>query len=149
MFQTRTQDMLGRPGMFAKGVTQWHSISRALRTHWFHAVVRERLEEKFVSTVRFLGDETALNELLGEQGNELEVEAVQVMTPPWMNKSEAWRFEKLTSVVLGDGQYGTVVCLLEVEGGAVYADVHDKAFDPSSVGNRRTIYPRSDRPRKT
>jgi hypothetical protein len=86
-----------------------------------------------------------LNELLEEHGNDLEVEAVQVMTPPWMNKSEGWQFENLISVVLADGLYGTVVCLLEVEGGAVYADVHDKAFDPSLVGNRRTIYPRSDR----
>lgn len=133
--------MLGRPGMFAKGVTQWHSIARALRTHWYHAIVRERLDDKYVSTVRFLGDETALNSLLEEQGNELQVEEVQVMTPAWMNNSGAWRFETLRSVVLGEGQYGSVVCLLEVEGGALYADVHDKAFDPHQVVNRRTIYP--------
>ena len=63
------------------------------------------------------------------------------MTPAWMNKSGAWRFETLRSVVLGEGQYGSVVCLLEVEGGALYADVHDEAFDPHQVVNRRTIYP--------
>lgn len=133
--------MLGRPGMFAKGVTQWHSITRALRTHWYHAVVRERLEERFVSTVRLLGDETALSGLLQEQGNEFQVEELQVMTPPWMNKSENWQLEKVSRVVLGYGQHGDVVCLIEVDGGELYADVHDKAFDVNQVVNRRMIYP--------
>lgn len=140
MFRTRLQDMAGAPGMFEEGLAHWHSISRVLRTHWYHVIVQERLESRFISKEEMLNDETALAALMVAQSEDYQVTDVQLVSPPWMNKGSTWRMEKLERVATGLDKFGVVVCLLEVEEGEVYSDVHDPDFDPKTLSNLRQIY---------
>lgn len=40
MFRTQDSDLIGVPGIFGEGLAHWHSVSRVLRTHWYHLTVR-------------------------------------------------------------------------------------------------------------
>ncbi|PQO96417.1 hypothetical protein C5612_30455 [Pseudomonas frederiksbergensis] len=140
MFRTQDVDLAGLPGMFGEGLTHWHGMSRSLATHWYHVSIKQRHEDRFISQVEMLNDETKLFELISAQSEDLVIDELQVVTPPWINKGKSWRMEKLTSVSVGYDKNEVPVCLLEVESGAVYTDVHDLSFDASTLINLRKIY---------
>jgi hypothetical protein len=87
-----------------------------------------------------LNDETKLFELISAQGPDLVIDELQVVTPPWINKSGSWRMERLISVSVGYDKNEVPVCLLRVESGAVYNDVHDPTLDANTLTNLRKIY---------
>lgn len=132
--------MAGIPEMFGPGLTHWNSVSRVLATHWYHVVVQEFHEGRLINFVHMINDAVRLNDLLTNQSQELIVNDVQVVTPPWMNKSQSWKMEKLTSVSVGFDKNDVVVCQVEVEGGKVYFDTHDRYFDVNTLTNLRKIY---------
>lgn len=140
MFRTKSDDMAGLPGMFSEGLAHWHSVSRVLKTHWYHVSVKERHEGHFTAMVEILNDETKLHELLLAQSEDFVVTEVQVVTPPWMNKSASWQMENLTAVSVGYDKNDIPVCLLEVASGSVYADVHDPSFDAKFLADVQKIY---------
>ncbi|WP_191994399.1 hypothetical protein [Pseudomonas umsongensis] len=140
MFRTKIEDIEGVPGMFGEGLAHWHGISRALNIHWYHVCVKERLDGRFVSMIEFLNDETRLLEVLESQSEDYVITEIQGFIPPWMTGSKSWRLEILNGVSIGYDRNGAVVCLLEVEGGKIYADTHDRSFDPELLTNVRKIY---------
>jgi hypothetical protein len=140
MFRTHTDEMAGLPGMFGEGLAHWHAVSRSLATHWYHVSIKQRHEDRFISQVEMLNDETKLFELISAQGPDLVIDELQVVSPPWINKSGSWRMERLTSVSVGYDKNEVPVCLMEVESGAVYTDVHDPSFNASTLINLRKIY---------
>jgi len=139
MFRTIIKDIEGVPGMFG-GLVHWHGISRALNIHWYHVCVKERLEGRFISMIEMLNDETRLLEVLELQNEDYVVTEIQALIPPWMTGSKTWRMEVLSAVSVGYDRFGAVICLLEVESGEVYADSHDRLFDPKLLTNVRKIY---------
>jgi hypothetical protein len=132
MFRTHTDEMAGLPGMFGEGLAHWHAVSRSLATHWYHVSIKQRYEDRLI--------ETKLFELISAQGPDLVIDELQVVSPPWINKSGSWRMERLTSVSVGYDKKEVPVCLLGVESGAVYTDVHDPTFDANTLTNLRKIY---------
>ncbi|EPL16080.1 hypothetical protein CF161_01175 [Pseudomonas sp. CF161] len=98
MFRTHNIDMAGLPGMFGEGLIHWHGVSRSLVTHWYHVSTRQRYEDRFISQVEKLNDDTKLFELISAQCEDVVIDELQVVTPPWINKSGSWRMERLTSV---------------------------------------------------
>lgn len=140
MFRTHNTDIAGLPGMFGEGLAHWHAVSRSLATHWYHVSIKQRHEDRFVSQVEMLNDETKLFELITAQGEDFVLDELQVVSPSWINKSGGWRMERLTSVSVGYDKNDIPVCLMEVESGAVYVDVHDPTFDVSTLTNLRKIY---------
>lgn len=140
MFRTQNSEMAGLPEMFGEGLTHWNSVSRVLAMHWYHVSVQEFHEGRLITFVHMINDEVRLNDLLTNQSQELIVTDVQVVTPPWMNKCENWKMEKLASVSVGFDKNDVVVCLLQVEGGAAYSDTHDRNFDVGALTDLRRIY---------
>lgn len=133
MFRTDDDDILGIPGLFGEGVTQWHAVTRLLATHWFH-VALERFEEgRWWQSVEMIGDEGRLQRKLIAQGPEMVVRDVQVNTPPYMNGSPSWKMEKLISVTVGQDAHECFVSMITVEGGATYNTSHVENFDESSL----------------
>jgi hypothetical protein len=59
-----------------------------------------------------------------------------------MNKDGAWKMEKLTSLSMGHNQAGVAVCVLEVEGGAVYVDTHEQGLGVDSLNGVKELYRR-------
>lgn len=140
MFRTKIKDIQGEPGMFEDGLAHWHGISRALNMHWYHLSVKERHDGRFISMTEMLNDETRLLEVLKLQNEDFVITEIQGLIPPWMTGSKSWRLEILNAVSIGYDRNGAVICLLEVEGGKIYADSHDRSFDPGLLINVRKIY---------
>ncbi|WP_062389406.1 hypothetical protein [Pseudomonas abietaniphila] len=140
MFRTQQTDLAGVPGMFGEGLAHWHAISRVLRTHWYHVTVRMALEGRHTEVELMINDEQRLGSALASQDSSTRITDVQVVTPAYMNGGEGWRMEPLTSLLMGDDEHECSVCLIEVEGGAVYHSSHSKDFDQKRVTNLREIY---------
>lgn len=142
MFRSHQADMAGIPGMFGDGLMHWHGVSRALATHWYHVSVQRFHEGQFRNYEEMLNDEMRLVELLIAQDESLVVQEVQAVTPSWMNKDAGWKMEKLTSLSMGHNQAGVAVCVLEVEGGAVYVDTHEQGLGVDSLNGVKELYRR-------
>ncbi|KPM59822.1 MULTISPECIES: hypothetical protein [Pseudomonas putida group] len=142
MFHSHQADMAGIPGMFGDGLMHWHGVSRALATHWYHVSVQRLHEGQFRNYEEMINDEARLVELLLAQDESLVVREVQAVTPSWMNKDAGWKMEKLTSLSMGHNQAGVVVCVLEVEGGAVYVDTHEPGLGADSLNGVKELYRR-------
>ncbi|WPK02114.1 hypothetical protein R6U79_07610 [Pseudomonas putida] len=142
MFRSHQADMAGIPGMFGDGLMHWHGVSRALATHWYHVSVQRLHEGQFRNYEEMLNDEMRLVELLVAQDENLVVQEVQAVTPSWMNKEGGWKMEKLTSLSMGHNQAGVAVCVLEVEGGAVYVDTHEPGLGADSLSGVKELYRR-------
>lgn len=142
MFRSHQADMAGLPGMFGDGLMHWHGVSRALATHWYHVSVQRLHEGQFRNYEEMFNDEARLVELLVAQDESLVVQEVQAVTPSWMNKDGGWKMEKLTSLSMGHNQAGVAVCVLEVEGGAVYIDTHEQGLGVDSLNGVKELYRR-------
>lgn len=142
MFRISTQDQAGPVGMFGDGLAHFHAVSRSLATHWYHVSLKRRHQDRFVAYEEMLNDEMRLVELLVAQDESLVVQEVQAVTPSWMNKDVGWKMEKLMSLSMGRNQAGVAVCVLEVEGGAVYIDTHEPGLDADSLSGVKELYRR-------
>ncbi|MFP3330974.1 hypothetical protein [Pseudomonas putida] len=142
MFRSHQADMAGIPDMFGDGLMHWHGVSRALATHWYHVSVQRLHEGQFRNYEEMINDEMRLVELLVAQDESLVVQEVQAVTPSWMNKEGGWKMEKLTSLSMGHNQAGVAVCVLEVEGGAVYVDTHEPGLGADSLNGVKELYRR-------
>lgn len=142
MFRISTQDQAGPVGMFGDGLAHFHAVTRSLATHWYHVSLMRRHEDRFVAYEEMLNDEMRLVELLVAQDESLVVQEVQAVTPSWMNKDGSWKMEKLTSLSIGHNQAGVAVCVMEVEGGAVYVDTHEPGLGADSLNDVKELYRR-------
>lgn len=115
--------------MFGDGLMHWHGVSRALATHWYHVSIQRLHEGQFRNYEEMLNDETRLVELLLAQDESLVVREVQAVTPAWMNKGDGWKMQKLRSLSVGFSVDEVPVSILEVEGGEVYIDTHERVLD--------------------
>ena len=89
-----------------------------------------------------ISDEPRLVELLIAQDESMVVQEVQVVTPSWMNKSSSWKMEKLTSLSMGFNQVEVPICVLEVEGGQVYVNTHQRDLDVDALVGVKERYRR-------
>lgn len=139
MFRTQDSDLIGVPGIFGEGLAHWHSVSRILRTHWYHLTVRVSEQGRSTELAHMIEGEHRLQNMLVTQSDEQELVDVQVMTPAWMNKRAGWDMERVTKVTLGyDGDFE--VCLIEVERGAIYHNSHRPDFQIDSLKDLRPIF---------
>jgi hypothetical protein len=143
MFRISMQDQAGPVGMFGDGLAHFHAMSRSLVTHWYHVTLKRRHEGRFVAYEEMLNDEPRLVELLIAQDETMVVQEVQVVTPGWMNKDSSWKMEKLTSLSMGFNQVEVPICVLEVEGGQVYMNTHQRDLNVDSLTGLKELYRRS------
>ena len=140
MFRTYIDNMIGVPGMFGKGQSQWHQVSRVIRKHWYHVTLQARLEDRTSEAVLMIDSEPQLQQILVAQDDELFITDVQVVTPAYMNGSGSWRMETVTRVTLGEDENECLVCLLEVETGSEYHSSHQPHFHRDLLSNLTPIF---------
>ncbi|MFG0862799.1 hypothetical protein [Pseudomonas sp. CJQ_13] len=140
MFRTNDADMLGVPGMFGAGQTQWNQVSRVLRTHWYHVTVQATQEGTAREIVLMVDAEAQLQKLLIAQSEDVGISDLQVVTPAHMNGTEAWRMEALTQVYIGEDENECLVSVIEVESGAVYHSSNRPGFHSDSLTNLRPVF---------
>lgn len=140
MFRTQDADLIGIPGMFGDGVSQWHSVSRLLKTHWYHLTVRAVENGRSTELAFMVEGEQKLQHMLVAQDEHAFITDIQVVTPSYMNSSGIWSMEPLAKVTVGMDSTGCEACLLEVESGAVYHNSHDPDFRPDLLTNLRPVF---------
>ena len=140
MFRTQDADMIGIPGMFGEGISQWHAVSRLLKTHWYHVIVRAEENGRSTELALMIDGEQKLQHMLVAQDAQISITDVQVVTPSHMNARGAWSMEPVAKVTIGIDSDGCEACLLEVESGAVYHNSHRPGFCPDLLTNLRPIY---------
>lgn len=140
MFRTQDVDLIGIPGMFGEGVSQWHSVSRLLKTHWYHLTVRAVENGRSTELALMVDGEQKLERMLVAQDEHAFITDIQVVTPSHMNARGAWSMEPLVKVTIGIDSDGCEACLLEVESGAVYHNSHRPGFRPDLLTNLRPIF---------
>jgi hypothetical protein len=140
MFRTQDADLIGIPGMFGEGISQWHSVSRLLKTHWYHLTVRAEENGRSTELAFMVEGEQKLQRMLVAQDEQAFITDIQVVTPSYMNAKGIWSMEPLAKVTIGVDRDGFEACLLEVEGGAVYHNSHRPGFRPDLLTNLRPIF---------
>lgn len=140
MFRTDDSDMAGVPGMFGQGLAHWHVVSRVLHTHWYHVTGQISLDGRTSECSLMINDVHRLQQVLQAEVSDARITSVQVVTPPRMNNTSHWRMERVVRVTLGQDQSDCNVCVLEVEGGAIYHDSFIDNFEPLSLKKELTIY---------
>lgn len=140
MFRTQDADLIGIPGMFGEGVAQWHSVSRLLKTHWYHVTVRAEENGRSTELAFMIDGEQKLQHMLVAQDAQISITDVQVVTPSYMNTKGAWSMEPLAKVSVGMDRDGCEACVFEVENGAVYHNSRRPGFSPDMLTNLRPIY---------
>lgn len=140
MFRTQDADLIGIPGMFGEGVSQWHSVSRLLKTHWYHVTVRAEENGRSTELAFMVDGEQKLQGMLIAQDSQISITDIQVVTPPYMNAKGTWHMEPLAKVTIGVDSDGCEACLLEVESGAVYHNSHRPGFRLDLLTNLRPIF---------
>ncbi|AJG13512.1 hypothetical protein RK21_02004 [Pseudomonas plecoglossicida] len=126
--------------MFGHGLAHWHAVTRILRKHWFHLSVVMVGEGKGHEFELMVNDELKLQQVLQAQGDEVYVKDIQVVTPANMNGTGAWQMEKVSKLAIGDDQDRDAVCVVTVNGGAVYHDSYRSNLDVASLTNMRVLY---------
>jgi hypothetical protein len=140
MFRTQDVDLIGIPGMFGEGVSQWHAVSRLLKTHWYHVTVRAEENGRSTELALMIDGEQKLQHMLIAQDAQISITDIQVVTPSHMNARGIWSMEPLAKVTIGMDSDGCEACVLEVEGGAVYHNSHRPGFRLDLLTNLRPIY---------
>jgi hypothetical protein len=124
MFRTYESDMAGVTGMFGEGLAHWHTVSRVFRMHWYYVTVQHKLEGRQVEYELMINDEHQLVAVLNSKKPAMVVVGAQVVIPAYMNGGGIPSMEPLTRVFVGEDELECVVCIIEVESGAVYHDSH-------------------------
>lgn len=140
MFRTLTTDLVGVPGAFGGELAYWASVSRILRTHWYHLTVRVEQEGRSTESTVMIEGEAKLQQMLIGQDEELAIIDLQAVTPGWMNKSSGWKMERVKRISVGEDDGGFSVCLIEVDDGAVYHSSHSSDFQAELLTNQRPIF---------
>ena len=140
MFRTHIGDRFGIPGMFEAGQALWHTVSRLIRLHWYYVTVQHELEGRQVEYELMINDEHQLEAVLNSKDPTMVVIGAQVVIPAYMNGGGIPSMEPLTRVSVGEDELECVVCIIEVESGAVYHDSHRQDFDRALVSNLKEIF---------
>ncbi|RMR86327.1 hypothetical protein [Pseudomonas coronafaciens] len=140
MFRTIESDLIGVPGMFGEGVSNWRGVSRLLRTPWYHLTLSVESDGRHTECAVMIDDTRLLQEMLVSQRADLTITDIMAVTPSWMNKTAGWQMERLTRVTVGEDRTGSEVCLLEVAKGAVYHTSHQQGFKIDALTNLRPVF---------
>lgn len=140
MFRTIDSDLIGVPGMFGEGVSNWRGVSRLLRTPWYHLTLSVEHQGGHSECAVMIDDTRQLQEILVSQGSDLGITEIMAVTPSWMNKTGGWQMERLTRLSVGEDRIGSEVCVLEVGEGEVYHTSHQPDFQIEALANVRPVF---------
>lgn len=140
MFRTIDRDLIGIPGMFGEGVSNWRVVARLLRTPWYHLTLSVENEGRLSECAVMIDDTRQLQEILVSQGPDLSITEVMAVTPSWMNKTTGWQMGRLTRLSVGEDRIGAEVCVLEMGEGEVYHTSHQPDFQIEVLANVRPVF---------
>lgn len=107
MFETHDQARVPNPFFIDESLHRWAYVAQTSNDLWFY-VTRELLQDgdpEAPNQQQYLI--TALPHVLGFVATNTEVayvKEIQLVTPPWFNKSEKWQMEPLLRIHIAEGK---------------------------------------------
>lgn len=126
--------------MFGQGVAQYHTVTRLIKTHWYHLTIRGEENGRSFELSQMVEGERKLQHTLVSQDADIAITEILVVTPAWMNNKGRWHMELVNKVTVGQDHHGCEVSLIEVESGAVYHTTHSTGFNSNLLTNLRPIF---------
>lgn len=99
MFATYKQAEIPLGTYFGDENTQhWQYVEQTLHCPWFYVKLARQNGEEVMISMLLIPSTPAFEQLLGEQGNDIWLKDVQLVTPGYMNGSDCWEMERLLEI---------------------------------------------------
>lgn len=124
MFITHKQAAIHLGAYLGDDSTQyWQYVEQTTHCPWFYVKIGRRHGSETLASMVLLPSISALEQLLDEQGAEIWLLDVQLVSPAYLNGSEGWKMERLLEVreTLDDMSVRTAY-VYSLEGGHVYTE---------------------------
>lgn len=118
----------------------WQCVEQTTHCPWFYVKVGRQQGSEVLASMVLIPSISALEQLLSEQGPDIWLIDVQLVSPAYLNGSDGWRMERLLEVreAVDDTNDGAS-CVYSMEGGHIY--IEDLGSSRSTLHSSRTIFP--------
>lgn len=149
MFITHRQAEIHLGAYLGDDSTQyWQYVEQTTHCPWFYVKIGRRQGSEALTSMVLIPSISALEQLLDEQGADIWLLDVQLVSPAYLNGSEGWKMERLLEVreTLDDMSAGTAY-VYSLEGGHVYTE--DVGSCRSDLQSSRIIFSATPASRRT
>ncbi|RAI71904.1 hypothetical protein DOZ80_08710 [Pseudomonas fluorescens] len=99
MFITNRQaEVTGSVSMLEPGHQGWHFVQKHQMTPWFHTTIARCEDGLEIHDVMFVDSVQTLTSILELAGIGVQVKAVHLVSPGWINGTDDWRMDMLLEV---------------------------------------------------
>jgi hypothetical protein len=101
----------------------WQYVEQTTHCPWFYVTVGRQQGIEALASVVMLPSISALEQLLNEQGPDIWLLDVQLVSPAYLNGSDGWKMERLLEVRETVNDMSAEACYVySLEGGHVYTE---------------------------
>jgi len=117
----------------------WQYVEQTTHCPWFYVKVGRRQGSEALTSMVMLPSISALEQLLNEQGADIWVLDVQLVSPTYLNGSDGWKMERLLEVrETMDDLSKEAAYVYTLEGGHIYTEA--LGASTSDLQNPRIIF---------
>lgn len=141
MFRTYKHAEIPTSTLFDDEAQLWRYVEHGLHRPWFYVTLAECHEGLTLRNMLMVADVRTLEILLAEQHHDMKIEAVQLVSPGYINKSSRWMMEPLAEVAqVSSANAGPPIYIYSVEGEKQYVEGDDVSLLEERINARRVIY---------
>lgn len=117
----------------------WQYVEQTLHCPWFYVKLARQYGEEIMMSMLLIPSTPAFEQLLGEQGNDIWLNDVQLVTPGHMNGSDCWEMGRLLEISeVVDGRDDSCMYVYRLEGERFYSEA--RQLSQSSLRPSRVIF---------
>jgi hypothetical protein len=126
----------------------WQYVEQTTHCPWFYVKVGRQQGSETLTSMVLIPSISALEQLLNEQGADIRLSDVQLVSPGYLNGSDGWKMERLLELreTVDDIRAGAVY-VYSLEGGHIYTE--DLGSCSSDLQSPRIIFSATPASRRT
>lgn len=141
MFRTYKHAEIPTGTLFDDEAQLWRYVEHGLHCPWFYVTLAECHEGLTLRSMLIVADVRNLEVLLAEQHHDMKIEAVQLVSPGYMNKSTRWMMEPLAEVAqISSANAAAPIYIYAVEGGKQYIEGDHLSLSEERMNARKVIF---------
>lgn len=141
MFRTHKHAEIPISALFGDEVRLWSYVEHGLHQPWFYVTLTERHEELALRNMLMVSDVSTLESLVSEQHRDMKIDAIQLVSPCYMNESCRWMMEPLLELSqVNRATAEPPVYIYCLEGGRQYLDGNEGPLSEEQISSRKVIF---------
>lgn len=141
MFRTHKHAEIPISALFGDEARLWSYVEHGLHRPWFYVTLTERHDELTLRNMLMASDVRILESLLSKQHRDMKIEAVQLVSPSYINESSRWMMEPLLELSqVTSTAAEPPVYIYSLEGGKQYLDGSDGPLSEEQISSRKVIF---------